>query len=343
MQATSRVFLAWLFLVLAGCGSASRVYEYNFLALGTLVKISVYTDDEDSAARAARLVESDLGRLHDNYYPTRGELGALNLALRKGGTGTADADLQVLLIRGRELELESNGLFNPAMGELFQLWGFVSDERSAGVPPPDPDAIAAIVDREQSMQMLSLDRGVVTSSTPLVLDLGAYAKGYALEVAARRFEEAGLENVLINAGGDIAALGQPGDRLWRVGIRKPDGVAVLAGVEMQPGETVVTSGDYERFFEHEGKRFHHILDPRTGYPAGKTRSVTVIDTDAVLADAVATALFVAGPDLWAEVASDMGVGYVMLVDEENRIHMTSNMAERMQLIGEHDVTVTDLP
>ena len=344
MQATRRVLLAWLIAVFAACSSGPRIHEYNFLALGTLVKISVYGDDEDAAAVAVKSLESDFAWLHENFYPTRGELGSLNEALKSGATAPASPDLQVLLMRGQELERQSGGLFNPALGELFVLWGFVDDERPANLPPPDPDSIAAILRRDPSMQKLTIDRGTVSSATPLVLDLGGYAKGYALEVGVRRLLEAGLENALINAGGDITALGQAGERPWRIGIRDPDGPSVLAGIEVRPGETVVTSGDYERFFEHEGARFHHILDPRNGYPASHTRSVTVIDMDAVLADAAATALFVAGPEEWIEVAAGMGVRYVMVLDDDRHIHMTADMADRMEIISDdYHVDIADLP
>lgn len=344
MRTAGRVFLAWLIVVFAGCGPDLRVHEYNFLALGTLVKVSVYTDDEEAAAGVVNLLETDFAWLHENFYPTRGELGLLNEALNAGTSTTVGPDLQVLLLRGRELEQQSNGLFNPALGELFYLWGFVSDERPADLPPPDAESIARILGQQPSMQKLTIDRNGVGSTTPLLLDLGGYAKGYALEVGAQRLLEAGVENALINAGGDITALGQAGKRPWRIGIRDPDGPSVLAGVEMSDRETVVTSGDYERFFEHEGVRFHHILDPRSGYPATRTRSVTVIDTDAVLADAAATALFVAGPGEWINVASGMRVRYVMLVDDDHQIHMTRDMADRIKITGNgYRLEVVDLP
>jgi thiamine biosynthesis lipoprotein len=94
---------------------------------------------------------------------------------------------------------------------------------------------------------------------------------------------------------------------------------------------VFTSGNYERYFTWQGKRFHHIIDPRTGYPAEGTRSVTVIDSDATRADAAATALFIAGPDGWFKIARQMGIEQVLLFDDQDRIHMTPAMAARVEL------------
>ena len=99
-------------------------------------------------------------------------------------------------------------------------------------------------------------------------------------------------------------------------------------------ESLFTSGDYDRNFIYEGKTYHHIIDPRTGYPAEGTRSVTVAHTDATTADAAATALFVAGPDHWHEVARRMGMRYVLLVDSEGTVHMNPAMAERLELVDE---------
>jgi thiamine biosynthesis lipoprotein len=100
-----------------------------------------------------------------------------------------------------------------------------------------------------------------------------------------------------------------------------------------------TSGDYERFFEFEGKHYHHILDPRTGYPARGTRSVTVLTEDAALADAASTALFIAGPELWPEIAQQMDIQHVMLIADDNKIYLTQAMAERIELFTDIEPVV----
>jgi len=141
----------------------------------------------------------------------------------------------------------------------------------------------------------------------------------------------GIANAVINAGGDLRVIGQHGERPWRIGIRHPRRDGVIAWIDAKTDESIFTSGDYERFYIHDDKRYHHILDPRTGYPAAGATSVTVIHVDAGLADAAATALFVAGPDRWHEIAHAMGVKYVMLIDAEGRIHMNPAMQKRVHL------------
>ena len=138
-----------------------------------------------------------------------------------------------------------------------------------------------------------------------------------------------VENAIINAGGDLRVIGQHGNRPWRIGIRHPRESRILASIEVSGDTSVFTSGDYERFFEVDGQRYHHIIDPRTGYPASSTTSVTIIHSNAATADAAATALFVAGPDQWPSTARNMGIRYVMLIDKQGTIHMNPAMQSRI--------------
>ncbi|MDH5485597.1 MAG: FAD:protein FMN transferase, partial [Gammaproteobacteria bacterium] len=146
---------------------------------------------------------------------------------------------------------------------------------------------------------------------------------------------------IVNAGGDIKAIGRHGDRPWHIGIRHPrpeprQNGDVLAAININDNECIFTSGDYERFYDYQGKRYHHILDPRTGWPADQTMSVTVIHSDASLADAAATALFVAGPKDWQTIARKMHLRDVMLVDKQGQIYVTPEMAERLEWISPDD-------
>ena len=143
-----------------------------------------------------------------------------------------------------------------------------------------------------------------------------------------------IHNAIINTGGDLSVSGTHGNRPWRIGIRHPRKEAAIAWLEASDNESVFTSGDYERYYMHKGKRYHHILDPRTGYPAQGSSSVTVIHDNAAEADAAATALFVAGPQYWHSIALSMGIRYVMLIDTEGTIHMNPAMVERIHFIND---------
>jgi len=216
---------------------------------------------------------------------------------------------------------------------LIALWGFHDENFEPRLP--DPQAIRALVAANPRMTDLELDGNRVRSRNPAVqLDFGGFAKGYTVDEVIEALRRGGAEHAVVNAGGDLRAIGRHGDRPWRIGIRHPRADGVLGMIEVSGDESVFTSGDYERYFIWEGRRYHHIIDPRTGYPATGSRSVTVIDSDATTADAAATALFIAGPEGWYEIAKRMGLGYVLLVDSEGVMHMNPAMQSRIELLDD---------
>ncbi len=194
------------------------------------------------------------------------------------------------------------------------------------------------------MDDLILDGGQLRSTNPAAqLDFGAIAKGYGVDLAIARLRELGIQNAIINAGGNLRAIGKHGDRPWRIGIRNPRGEGVLASIETHGDESILTSGDYERFYEYQGKRYHHIIDPRNGYPATGVISVTVIADDAATADAASTALFVAGPQRWHEIVKKLGITQVMLIDDKGRMVVTPAMAKRIRFEVDPPPNVTVTP
>jgi thiamine biosynthesis lipoprotein len=180
-----------------------------------------------------------------------------------------------------------------------------------------------------------------TNNPALKLDFGAFAKGYAVDRAIEVLREEGIQNAVVNAGGDLRAIGRHGDRPWRVGIRHPRQPGIIASVEVEGDESVFTSGDYERYFDWQGKRYDHIIDPRSGFPAHGLSSVTVFTQQADLADAAATAIFVAGPkqEDWLPVARAMGITGAMLVDEQGGVQITPGIRKRIHFEPESLPTI----
>lgn len=329
------LFLAVLILALAGC-AREEVHNEKILVFGTIVDVSVRTDDARLAGRGFEVVRAELERLHAAWRPQgEGELGAINRAFAAGEAAPVSDELAALIVEATALSRQSGGRFNPAIGGLVALWGFGADDPPQG-PPPDAAGIEALVALRPSMDDLEIRQGSLkTANTAVQLDFGAFAKGYAVDLAIGRLRALGIEDAIVNAGGDLRAVGGRGDRPWRIGIRDPRGPGVLASVEIDGDESVFTSGDYERAYEYGGRRYHHILDPFTGLPAAGLTSVTVIHPRAALADAAATAIFVAGPEEWAAAARALGVELVMVVDDAGTLRMTPRMEKRLHF--EQDV------
>ncbi|BCO32686.1 FAD:protein FMN transferase [Thiohalobacter sp. COW1] len=339
-----QLFVLLAAMLLAACQPAeSPLLERRFIALGTIIDITLYGAEAEQADPVLAAIERDFHRLHHDWHAWEdSRLTALNTALQRGEQTPVPPDLMTVLEQARALNRSSDGLFEPAIGGLMALWGFHSNDLPDRVP--DAAAIEAWLAGRPHMAELKLQNGRASSDNPrLQLDLGAFAKGVAVDRAIGRLRAAGIDNAIVNAGGDLRAIGAR-ERPWRIGIRHPRAPGVLASIATRDDESIFTSGDYERYFEVEGRRYHHIIDPRSGYPAYGTASLTVIHTEAATADAAATALFVAG-DAWPQVAADMGIDRVMRVRPDGTVELTHAMAGRIRFEteAEPDVILRELP
>ena len=243
----------------------------------------------------------------------------------------------------QELSRQGDYLFDPGIGQLIKLWGFQADEFKAELPAEAE--IKAWLASKPSIADLTITGDVVTSrNRNVALDFGGYLKGVALDRAAEILRAQGINNALINIGGNVMALGSKQGRKWRVGIQHPRQPGPMATVALEDGEAIGTSGDYQRFFEVDGKRYPHLLDPRTGYPADHTQAVTVLIPAGAKAgtrsDAASKPIFIAGPDAWRAMAKKMEIGLVLRVDRDNRVFVTEALYPRLEFVGQRpDVTV----
>lgn len=322
--------------LLAGCGRSADEQEtrHRFTAMGTLVDVTIWGTEPAVAETAASEVEALFHALHREWDPWGdGALGRLNQALAAGEPAVADPDLAALLAQAAALTEASGGLFDPAIGALIRLWGFSSDEHRPTAPPP-PEEIAAQLAGAAPLPTLLGPGGAVSGPPATQIDLGGFLKGVAVDRGIALLQARGIEHAIVNAGGDLRAMGRRGERAWRIGIRAPRDPGIIAALEVQGDDAVFTSGDYERYFDHQGRHYHHILDPRSGYPTEGIGSVTILHTDAGLADAAATSLLVAGPADWPAMARALGVEAVMVVLSNGDIELTPAMEPRVWFTSE---------
>lgn len=339
MTASSRRSLAVVFTImlaaLGGCAREPRIYSQQAYVFGTLVDIVIVDQPEPRARALASTVLADFDRLQRVLHPRReGSLARMNSIFAQAPARASISPLlRDLILHSSELSARSNGLFNPAIGELIRLWGF--DDAAANARLPKAEGIAALVARQPKMSDIKIDGIEFYSVNPAVrLDFGGYAKGVALDIAAQYLREQDVENALVNIGGNIIVLGKRGGRRWRVGIQDPRKPRALAVVELKDGEAIGTSGDYQRFFVHNGTRYSHIIDPRNGYPAQGTQAVTVLmppgPRAGALSDALSKPIFIAGRQQWAQMAAQVGAEFVLRVDASGAIELTDAMAKRVE-------------
>jgi thiamine biosynthesis lipoprotein len=330
------LLIALLSLTLAACGKAP-LQEQQAFVFGTRVEVIVVDADPEQGRKAIATVLREFDRMHRTYHAWQpSELTGVNAAFAAGRSHPVSPEMAEFMTEAKTLAAQGNYLFDPGIGGLIKLWGFHADEFEARLP--DPTAIEAWRGQRPSLADLVFSGTTVSTRNPaLALDFGGYLKGVALDRAAAILREQGIRNALINIGGNVLALGSKEGRKWRIGIQHPRQPGPLATVMLDDGEAIGTSGDYQRYFELDGKRYAHLIDPRTGWPVDHTQAVTVLipagAKTGTLSDAASKPIFVAGPDGWRAMADKMQTPLVMRVDRDNRIFVTEALNKRLEYIG----------
>ena len=336
-----RAFGRWLCVALALCVLAAcsrpQLLQRESYVFGTRVDILIQGAPEPTAEAAMAEVLREFDRLHRAYHAWEpSELTALNEAIAHGEPHRVSTELADLLADARRIAVSGDGLFEPAIGALIELWGFHDDHFEARLP--SPEAVQALLAMQPRIADLRIENRAdgpwVESANPAVrLDLGGYAKGYALDRAATILRSHGIRNALINIGGNVMALGDKGGEPWRVGIQHPREPRPLATLPLYDGEAVGTSGDYQRFFELDGRRYPHLLDPRSGWPATASQSLSVLVTPRVnagtLSDAVSKPAFIDGAN-WRQRLAVFDIAHGLRVDAEGQIEVSRALLARLK-------------
>lgn len=319
------IFLIPFFTLLITLGyylmPKDQLYSRDFLYFGTMVHVKLITDSSENARQAFAHIESELDRMHRDWHAWQPSLVTqINKACETGESISIPPDLVFLLERGKRYYTLSDGLFNPAAAKIIGAWGFLSDAPNRARKPPAPATINALLQQHPSMDDILIAHHHVKCTNPAVqLDLGGYAKGYAIDFLLDYLSAHGIHNALIDAGGDIGIRGQHFHQPWLIAIKNPFSDKPLKELAVSGSKGIFTSGDYARRFLHENSRYAHIINPKTGQPVESFASVTVIHKDATTADAAATTLMVAGPKNWQEVAKKFELEAVYIVTQDQQI------------------------
>ncbi|GHU30539.1 FAD:protein FMN transferase [Betaproteobacteria bacterium] len=319
-------------LLLAACDKPALHHRESFV-FGTRVEILIAGANEAQARPATTAVLQEFDRLHRTYHAWRpSELSDLSAALAEGKSVHVSSEMAALLDDAKRFSALGDGLFDPGIGQLISAWGFHSDEFKAALP--DPSALAEWRENRAGIADLSIDGQIIGSRSRRVsLDLGGYLKGYALDRAAAILRGQGINNALINIGGNIMALGNKNGVPWSVGIQHPRQPGPLATLQLHDGEALGTSGDYQRFFELDGKRYCHLLDPVSGEPVMHTQALTVLISPrpgaGTLSDMATKPLFIAGTR-WPKLAVKLNVDQVLRVDATGSFFVSPKMRERLE-------------
>lgn len=326
------LLLATAFL-LAACGK-NELYQQESYVFGTRVQISIYGLDEAVAAKHAAAVLAELDRLHRKLHAWQpSEITRLNTAFQKGETTEVDVELLAMLNAAKNYAQQSDQLFNPAVGGLVTLWGFHRDTFAPVIA--DQQKIAALLAAQPTMNDLVIDGANVSSSNPAVeIDLGGFAKGWALDHSAKYLRQQRVLNALINIGGNVLALGKKDQEPWTVGLQHPRQPEAMATIALKDGESIGTSGDYQRYFMQGNKRYSHLIDPRTGQPAQGVQAVSIIappsQNAGLISDVATKPMFIGGVANSWMYAQRFGVKDVLVINEQGDAFISASLQARIK-------------
>lgn len=322
--------------LLFGCErNTLKESKASIYAFGTIVELTLYHHNDIETEDAIAQVNQTFQQMHQEWHAWEkgGIVHKINQAIAKQQPIEVPSSVKEFIEKSQLLSKQSQGLFDPGIGSLVSLWGFHSEQWQG--PPPSQQEINKWLENAPSIDNIYFDKLTLNSHNPNVqLDFGGNAKGLAIDIALATLLESGIENALVSIGGDMKVIGSKRGHNWKIGIQSPlNPNQAMAKIELQSGESIVTSGTYQRYYTWQDQSFSHILNPQTGYPANSFSSVTVIHPDATTADAAATALLIAGPENWLKIAESMKITHAICIDQTGQVLQTDQMSKRVELLS----------
>jgi FAD:protein FMN transferase len=314
--------------------SAGRQIERAGLAMGSELKLTAWSSDEAGVQKLFDEVFARFERLDSmmSVWRQGSDLLRINAAAGEHPVHVAPEVLEVLQI-AQQVSEWTDGKFDVTFGALSDLWRFDDQDKDNRIPD------RADVQRRLPLinyRALILDPAAGTAFLQhkgMRAHLGGIGKGYAVEQAVKIFRDGGLQNFMIQAGGDLYVGGTKDGRPWRLGINDPRGPGgtSFAAIELS-NATFSTSGDYERFFMKDGVRYHHIIDPGTGEPARLCRSVTLVSPSPVLADAISKGVFILGPEKGMALIERLPDIEGVIVSAKNEVLVSSGLKGKLTIL-----------
>ena len=313
-------------LVTGGCFAAASQAEWfqrEAAIMGTRVAVELWADDADAGRDAIEAVLSEMRRVDAlmSHYKPDSELSRVNQGAALAPVPVAP-ELSALIGKALQLSRLTDGAFDITYASV----GYLYDYRRHVRPSEDQieSGLGAV-----NWRLVEVDRGASTvhfARDGVRIDLGGIAKGHAVDRAIGVLQSSGIAHAIVTAGGDSRIIGDRFGRPWMVGIRHPDDAERVIVRMPVVDEAISTSGDYERYFDEDGERYHHIIDPRTGRSAGEVRSVTIIGPDATTTDGLSTSVFVLGPERGLELVARMPGVEAVIVRRDGKVLYSPGLA-----------------
>jgi thiamine biosynthesis lipoprotein len=316
--------LFWLILIIdPPLSHPVNLYQYHQVLMGTVIEITLTGDDEDAANRAALHAFQEIKRIETLMSPWLESSDVVRINRFAGKEWVkVSPDTYTVIRRAQEISELSEGAFDITVGPLTQVW---RKARGKKIPPSVEDVTRYLMLINFNNVLVHPEGKVLLKKSGMSIDLGGIAKGYAVDRGFELLRSLGFKNLIVNAGGDLRVGGMKGNQAWTIGIQDPRSPQKIMARIPLSDSAIATSGDYEKFFYHQDKRYHHILNPRDGFPAEGCQSVTIVSKDGMTADALATAVFVLGPEKGFSLCRKIEGVDCLIVDAKGKIILSPGL------------------
>jgi thiamine biosynthesis lipoprotein len=320
---SSLLFFSFILVLHPSSPQSSNLFKYHQVAMGTIIEIILTGDDEEGANKAALQAFQEIKRIQTLMSPwmDSSDVTRINRSAGKEWVKVSPETMEVIK-KAKEISELSEGGFDITVAPLVDLWRKAREKKT----PPSMEDVKGKLDLVNFEKLRIDPKGkIFLEKEGMAIDLGGIAKGYAVDRAFNILRSLGYKNLIVNAGGDLRVGGTRNNQPWSIGIqnpREPEGI--LTKIPLSD-VAVATSGDYRKFFIYQGKRYHHICNPKTGFPADGCQSVTIITKDCMAADGLATAIFVLGPEKGYALCQKLDGVHCLIVDKEGKMIRSPNL------------------
>jgi thiamine biosynthesis lipoprotein len=321
------LFFSFILILHPPSSQSSNLFKYHQVAMGTVIEITLIADDEEAANKASLQAFQEIKRIETLMSPwlDSSDVTRINRSAGKEWVKVSPETMEVIK-KAQEISELSEGGFDISIGPLTELW---REARKKNIPP----SIEEVKEKLGLVNFKNIEMDqegkVFLKKKDMAIDLGGIAKGYAVDRAFELLKSLGYRNLIINAGGDLRVGGLKNNQPWSIGIQNPrESKKLLARISVSD-MAVATSGDYERFFIYEGKRYHHIFNPKDGFPTEGCQSVTIVTKDCITADGLATAVFVLGAEKGYSLCQKLEGVDCLIKDKEGKIIFSPGLKDRI--------------
>ncbi len=317
------LFLSFILILHPSSSQSSNLFKYHQVAMGTMIEITLMGDNEEKANKAALQAFQEMKRIETLMSPwiESSDVTRINRSAGKEGVKVSQETSKVIK-KAQDISELSQGGFDITVGPLTELWRKAREKKIPLSAEEVKEKLSLV-----NFKNIEVDQEgkVYLKKKGMAIDLGGIAKGYGVDRAFDVLRSLGYKNLIVNAGGDLRAGGFKNNQPWSIGIQNPrEPQKILTRISVSD-MAVATSGDYEKFFIYEGKRYHHIFNPNDGFPTEGCQSVTIVTKNCITADGLATAVFVLGPEKGYSLCQKLDGVECLIVDKDGKMIISPNL------------------